>query len=51
MTKAPETVDAEKAPALAALQDLKYELETPKGWLVGEAGTQIGLSVEENGFY
>lgn len=31
MTKAPETVDAEKAPALAALQDLKYELETPEG--------------------
>ena len=31
MTKVPETVDAEKAPGLAALQDLKYELETPKG--------------------
>lgn len=38
MTKVPETVDAEKAPALAALQDLKYELETPRGQSVKAEG-------------
>ncbi len=31
MTKAPEVIDPEKAPALAALQDLAYQEETPQG--------------------
>lgn len=39
MTQAPEQVDAESAPALAALQDLKYS-----------EGTQEGQS-EETGRY
>ena len=31
MTRPPEVVDAESAPALAALQDIKYNEETPYG--------------------
>lgn len=31
MTRSPETIDPEKAPAVAALQDMKYEDQTPHG--------------------
>ena len=34
MTQSPEKVDAESAPALAALQDLKYSEATPQGTLL-----------------
>lgn len=34
MTKTPEHVDDEKAPALAALQAMKYEEDDPKGLFV-----------------
>ena len=30
MTRSPEAVDPEKSPALAALQDIKYEDQTPR---------------------
>ena len=41
MTRSPDEIDPEKAPALAALQDIKYEEETPQGTGSGERGGSL----------